>query len=224
MALATGKGLALLHGIRLTTPAIATHCERGRRSGIGIAAFDDGGLIVDAGRKAQTGVPPVIARLSFPERWRFLILLDPTHQGIHGTAETEAFSTLPPFPQESAAMLCHELIMQGLPALLEDDIVTFGGVIHHLQKMVGDHFATAQGGRFTSPKVARALSILGECGAVGMGQSSWGPTGFCLTESEESAKVLLQTVNAREPGIADLDIRIVTPRRSGARITPLTHA
>lgn len=223
MALATGAGLARLHNLALTTPEIAFACERGRRSGIGIAAFDEGGLIVDAGRTGSTRTPPVISRLPFPEDWRFLVLLDPTHLGIHGKAEVAAFDALPPFPRETAAMLCHQLLMQGLPALIEADVITFGEVIHRLQATVGDHFAAAQGGRYTSQKVEKALSWLEKAGAVGMGQSSWGPTGFCLVDSAEKATSLLESIKIEQPELADLDIRMVRPRQGGATITPIHH-
>jgi len=223
MALATGVGLSVLHGLDLKPAEIAERCGRGRRSGIGIAAFEAGGFIVDAGRNDQTQIPPVISRLPFPPAWRCLILLDPTHKGIHGPEEIAAFKALPPFPRETAAQLCHELLMQGLPAIVEEDIARFGTVIQNLQCIVGDHFAQAQGGRFTSPKVANALLELEHAGAVGIGQSSWGPTGFCLVESPEVAKNLVEKALIHRWAQDGLEIRIATPRNHGARITTITH-
>ncbi len=223
MALATGVGLSVLQGLDLKPAEIAERCGRGRRSGIGIAAFEAGGFIVDAGRNDQTQIPPVISRLPFPPAWRCLILLDPTHKGIHGPEEIAAFKALPPFPRETAAQLCHELLMQGLPAIVEEDIARFGTVIQNLQCIVGDHFAQAQGGRFTSPKVANALLELERAGAVGIGQSSWGPTGFCLVESPKVAKDLVEKVLTHPWAQEGLEIRIATPRNHGARITTITH-
>lgn len=223
MALAIGAGLSFLHGLNLKPTEIAAYCGRGQRSGIGIAAFETGGFIVDAGRNNRTQVPPVISRLPFPSSWRFLILLDPTHTGIHGPQEIAAFKALPAFPKETAAQLCHELVMRGLPAIAEEDIESFGAVIQNLQCIVGDHFAQAQGGRFTSPKVAQALLELERLGAVGIGQSSWGPTGFCLVDSPLKAEKLLK--ESVRSGWADqgLEIQIATPRARGASITPTTH-
>lgn len=223
MALATGAGLSMLHGLGLKPIEIASRCARGRRSGIGIAAFEAGGFIVDAGRNDRTRIPPVISRLPFPPSWRFLILLDTAHEGIHGPEEIAAFKALPGFPQEMAAQLCHELLMQGLPAIVEEDIATFGAVIQNLQCIVGDHFASAQGGRFTSPKVAEALRQLESAGAVGIGQSSWGPTGFCLVDSASKAERLLKEALTRDGADTGLEIQIVTPRSDGARITSTNH-
>jgi len=223
MALATGAGLSLLYELNLNSAQIAAHCGRGRRSGIGIAAFEAGGFIVDAGRNDRTPIPPVISRLPFPSSWRCLILLDPTHEGIHGPEEIEAFKALPPFPRETAATLCHELLMQGLPAIVEEDIASFGAVIQNLQCIVGDHFAQAQGGRFTSAKVAEALYQLESEGAVGIGQSSWGPTGFCLVDSPSMARKLQQECINQGWAQQGLEIRIATPRNHGAIIAPTTH-
>ena len=39
--------------------------DRGARSGVGAALFECGGLVVDAGRGANTTIPPVVARVSF---------------------------------------------------------------------------------------------------------------------------------------------------------------
>ena len=223
MVLATGAGLSALYGLDLKAPEIAAYCGRGRRSGIGIAAFEAGGFIVDGGRNDLTSVPPVISRLPIPSTWRFLILLDPTYKGIHGPEEVAVFKDLPPFSRETAAQLCHELLMQGLPALVEEDIQRFGTTIQNLQCIVGDHFAKAQGGRFTSPKVEKALQKLELAGAVGIGQSSWGPTGFCLVDSASKAEHLLKA--CLHHGWADdgLEIRIATPRARGALITLTTH-
>jgi predicted sugar kinase len=82
--------------------------------------------------------------------------------------------------------------MRGLPAVIEDDLMVFGEVITELQASVGDHFAAVQGGRFTSQAVERAVLWLGQQGAVGLGQSSWGPTGFCMVKSDAMANQLVE--------------------------------
>src|SRR6516162_3589621 len=52
LGLAVAAGLARLHGRDLAAPALAALVERGARSGIGIGAFAQGGLLVDGGRAA----------------------------------------------------------------------------------------------------------------------------------------------------------------------------
>jgi beta-RFAP synthase len=218
LALAVGAGLSRLHGLGLGAREIALRTGRGSRSGIGIAVFERGGLVVDGGRGERTEVPPVIARLDLPAEWRFLLVLDQRGLGLHGPAETAAFRALRPFPAQEAARLCHRLLMQGLPALAERDLASFGAVIAELQRSVGDYFAPAQGGRFTSPEVGRALQFLETLGAVGVGQSSWGPTGFCLVDSPEQAEALLAEARAQFADRPELRFLIGTARNSGAEI------
>jgi len=215
--LAVGMGLARFHGLDLGVRDIARASERGARSGIGIAVFEQGGLVVDGGRGADTVTPPLIARMEIPEPWRFILVFDRRGQGLHGKQEVEAFSTLPVFPATETARLCHLLMMQALPALAEGDIKGFGAVITELQSAVGDHFAPAQGGRFTSPEVAQAMAWLEAQGAVGIGQTSWGPTGFCMLESPRRAAELADLASRRFDG---LDILVATARNRGAEISP----
>jgi beta-RFAP synthase len=219
LALAVGAGLARFFGLELGLRDIALGLERGSRSGIGIAVFEQGGLVVDGGRGPRTLTPPLIARMHIPEAWRLLLVLDRRGQGLHGKQEVEAFNALPVFPVAESARLCHRLVMQALPALAEGDIQTFGDFITDLQNTVGDHFAPAQGGRFTSPEVGTALAWLQSQGAVGIGQTSWGPTGFCLLENHDQVVELAALAGSRFDG---LDFLIATARNLGAEILPDT--
>lgn len=197
MSLAVGAALSQFYGLGLTVRDIALLSERGARSGIGIGIFEKGGLVVDGGRGPDTKTPPLIAQMPIPEPWRFILVFDQRGQGLHGEQEISAFSRLPPFPQASAERLCYLLLMQGLPALAEHDLPRFGAVITELQRAVGEHFAPVQGGIFTSPDVAAAMTMLEQAGAVAIGQTSWGPTGFCAVESPQRAAELVQTLEAR---------------------------
>ena len=219
LALAVGMGMARYRGLELGVRDIAKLIQRGGRSGIGIAVFEQGGLVVDGGRGAGTATPPLLSRMEIPPAWRFILVFDRRGQGLHGKQEVEAFKTLPPFPVAETARLCHLLMMQALPALAEGDIKGFGAVITELQNAVGDHFAPAQGGRFTSPVVGMALDWLQKQGAVGLGQTSWGPTGFCMVENPEQALSLSSLVGQRFDG---LDFLVATARNQGAEILPGT--
>src|SRR4051794_30318233 len=57
LALAVGRAFSALHRLSLSTERIAQILTRGVRSGIGVAAFARGGLLVDGGRLAITGQP-----------------------------------------------------------------------------------------------------------------------------------------------------------------------
>lgn len=198
-ALALAVGAAMARG-RIEAATIATALGRGRRSGIGIAAFREGGLILDGGQGEKPLPPPILARHAFPPEWRVLLVLDEGFQGKHGGEELAAFARLTPFPAATAAELCRLVLMQALPALIERDVDRFGAAVTRLQAAVGDHFAPAQGGRFSSAAVAEALGWLQDRGVGGVGQSSWGPTGFAIVGDEARAQALAEDARARFAG------------------------
>ncbi|WP_119630557.1 beta-ribofuranosylaminobenzene 5'-phosphate synthase family protein [Methylocaldum marinum] len=218
LELAVGMALSRLYGLDLSIRDLAPIVERGARSGIGIAVFEQGGLVVDGGRGENSVNPPVIARLEFPVEWRFILVFDERDLGLHGKEEIDAFRSLPVFPAAEAAHLCHLLVMKALPALVEGDIRSFGDAIAELQRSVGDYFAPAQGGRFTSADVAEALAYLETRGAFGIGQSSWGPTGFCLVEDASRAETLISSARRQFAGAAGLRFLLASPRNTGAEV------
>jgi predicted sugar kinase len=87
-----------------------------------------------------------------------------------------------------------------------------------MQKRLGDYYAPSQGGsRFTSPDVGAVVEHLAREGALGIGQSSWGPTGFGFAPSAEDAE-RLAAVARRHPNARGLDIRICTGLNRGAEL------
>ncbi|MGZ0079291.1 beta-ribofuranosylaminobenzene 5'-phosphate synthase family protein [Methylomonas sp. Kb3] len=217
MALAVGAALNAFYGLKLSVREIAQLSDRGARSGIGIGIFETGGLVVDGGRGPDTKTPPMIAQMAVPEDWRFILVFDQRGQGLHGEQEVSAFQQLPPFPQTQAERLCYLLLMQGLPALAEGDLNKFGEVITALQQAVGEHFAPVQGGVFTSPDVAAAMASLAEQGAVAIGQTSWGPTGFCAVADPLRAAELLAQLE-RQFAASPLSFLVASARNQTAEI------
>lgn len=218
LALAIGTALCQLNGLQINLSALARMADRGARSGIGIAAFDRGGFVIDGGSSNRSQLPPVIVRLNVPEDWRFILVFDKNHEGLHGDQEIQAFENLPAFPQQEAARLCQSILMQALPSLVEEDVQGFGRVITDLQRTVGDYFADAQGGRYTSLEVGRAVSWLGEHGGVALGQSSWGPTGFCAVDGKQRAEGLVQGARREFSDYPELSFLAVNARNRGAQV------
>ncbi|RWE54841.1 beta-ribofuranosylaminobenzene 5'-phosphate synthase family protein [Mesorhizobium sp.] len=217
IALAVASALRTLHNLPLDIGGDATLLERGGRSGIGIASFERGGVIVDAGKDDSGRPPPVVARLPFPEEWRVIMILDHGGHGLHGDAEIAAFRSLPPFPASGSGEICRRVLMGIMPALIEHDLPAFGAAVAAIQMLIGTHFAPAQGGVFTSKRVERVAHGLNEAGAVGIGQSSWGPTGFAFAPSQDAA---VSYVSAVQQTVEDgIEIRIVKGRNSGAKIS-----
>jgi beta-ribofuranosylaminobenzene 5'-phosphate synthase len=218
IALAVAAGIRRLHNLPLDVPRDAIHLGRGARSGIGIGLFVRGGLVVDGGRGENASPAPIICHMPFPESWGVLVLLDPARHGLHGPEEATAFAALPEFPAAEAARLCRLVVMQALPALADRDLVGFAAAIEELQMRLGDYYAPVQGGhRFTSPQVAAALALLKHEGALGIGQSSWGPTGFAFVPSSAEA-TRLATLARQHPHCRGLDIRVCAALNRGADI------
>ncbi|PWC75347.1 GHMP kinase [Azospirillum sp. TSH64] len=216
LALAVGAALSAMTGRPLPPRRVANLLDRGARSGIGVGAFEQGGVILDGGKGALDEPPPVISRMALPEAWRMLLVFDDANRGLSGTAETVAFRDLPPFPADKAAYLCRLALMVGLPALAEGDAMRFGAAVTELQSVVGDHFAPAQGGRFSSLDVAEVLRWLPVAGAAGVGQSSWGPTGFAVFGDAASAERAAEGAQARWRTRPNLRFVVCRGRNHGA--------
>ncbi|MGE0024167.1 MAG: beta-ribofuranosylaminobenzene 5'-phosphate synthase family protein [Hyphomicrobium sp.] len=219
LALAIGFALTRLEGLSLTPQQIGDLAGRGARSAIGMAAFEGGGFIVDGGRGVRDAPPPVLIQTPFPEDWRVLLALDARAQGAHGDRETQAFAALPPFPDALADRLCRLVLMQLVPGLMEADLAAFGSALTQIQGIVGQHFAAAQGGSpWTSAAVGALLKRAAELGATGIGQTSWGPTGFAFAPSPDVA-VRLYDFLAGDAKARGLEIVIARGRNGGASIT-----
>ncbi|MEO8714704.1 MAG: beta-ribofuranosylaminobenzene 5'-phosphate synthase family protein [Acetobacteraceae bacterium] len=214
LALGVAGALRRLHGIPADPRADASLLGRGARSGIGIGLFEQGGLVVDGGHGAGAASPPLLARMAVPDSWRILLLLDHAREGFSGQREKDAFAGLRPMSAAASAEICRLLLMQALPGVAEDDLAAFGAAITRMQEIAGDHFAVAQGGRFTSPAVAASLKALNAAGAVGIGQSSWGPTGFAFARGDAEAARL-----AAIPRAEPIEIMIRRTRNRGADVT-----
>lgn len=216
LALAVGRAFAELHAIEVASRELARLLGRGARSGIGIAAFDAGGLLLDCG-PGRGSPAPVLARVAWPPAWRVLLVVDRQSRGLAGTEEARALAELAPLGPDAAARLAHAAIMQILPAAHEADFAPFARGVSELQRVLGDYFAPAQNGsRYTSAAVGRLIEWIGANAEAGVGQSSWGPTGFAFFPSQAAAQQALE--RARAAGVVEshLQLCVVGGRNRGA--------
>ena len=219
LALALGRAFASLHGIDVATGELARSLGRGKRSGIGVAAFDRGGFLLDGGPGKDTPAP-LLARVDFPEAWRVLLVLDPRGAGLHGDDEGHALGRLEPLPRTSAAHLAHVTLLQILPALHEADFAPFARGITEIQRVIGAHFAPAQrGSAYTSADVAQVVEWLGANFDAAIGQSSWGPTGFAIFPSQGDADRAVDRARAAGQIAAPLALRVVKGLNHGALLS-----
>jgi beta-ribofuranosylaminobenzene 5'-phosphate synthase len=218
LALAVATAVRRLHGWPDDPRTDAAYLGRGARSGIGVGLFSQGGLVIDGGKGSLNDPPPLLARTAVPEAWRVLVVLDRDREGLSGSRERAAFDSLGPMDAAVSGAICRLVLMQALPALAEQDLPSFGAAITAIQTHVGDYFAPSQGGRFTSPGVGAALRLLAEAGATGIGQSSWGPTGFAFAPSDTEARRLAGIVEESLP-TKRLDLLICRVFNQGASVT-----
>ncbi len=218
LSLAIGVAISRLYGSQKSVREIAALMKRGARSGIGIGGFSMGGFLVDGGRGESTEVPPIVSHSYFPEEWRVLLVFDKNVEGINGDPEKQIFNELLPMTEEVSGKICRLVLMRILPALAEKNCVDFGSAITEIQTMVGEHFSEAQQGHYSSQRVAEIMHWLSDHGATGIGQSSWGPTGFAIYPNELEAYSALQSVRKNWQEEKNLDFCLCTARNRMADV------
>ncbi|MGE5574854.1 MAG: beta-ribofuranosylaminobenzene 5'-phosphate synthase family protein [Ignavibacteria bacterium] len=196
LALAIAASISRLFGLTTSPSEWAVAMGRTAQSGVGTGVFEQGGLVVEAGKNTQNPscqIIPIICRQHFPEEWRFVIAIPNEKKGLSKQAETNAFKKLPPMPAQDAGKICRLTMMKLLPAVAEKDIENFGEALTQIQNIVGDSFAKAQGGRFASSPAAKTVGFMLKNGAYGGGQSSWGPTVYGVVKSAEAQDLQVKT-------------------------------
>lgn len=196
LSLGIATAVNVLYDLNLDVLELANAVGRGGTSGIGVAAFDTGGFIVDGGHRYpeqkssfvpssaadDISPPPILLRYTFPN-WPLLIVL-PNCSRIYGDAELELFRTLCPQPASVAPKLSHLLLMQVLPAILENDMSNFGKALNQIQTFGWKRVEIdAQGA-----ELQQTLEFLQSNGALGAGVSSWGPAICAVSEEIEELK------------------------------------
>jgi beta-RFAP synthase len=213
LGLAVASGLAASWGLQFDLATLARRVGRGLRSALGAHGFAQGGILVEAGKSEANRLAPLVARMTFPERWRLVLVLAGTESGvgIHGDREVQAFAQLAtrPASPERTDVLCRLVLLGMLPALVERDQESFGEAVYEFNRRVGEAFAPVQGGIYSCPRVAELVAFARAQGVAGVGQSSWGPTVFAVVADNDRAEFLAAQLRGHF-GLTD-DTVIVTP-------------
>jgi beta-ribofuranosylaminobenzene 5'-phosphate synthase len=235
LALSVASALARLFSIDADVLELAGVMDRGCRSGIGIAAFERGGFIVDAGRRviapdlrsvhsgtglasSQDLTPPTIVRYPFPKDWTFVVAIPRSGCGLAGAQEVRAFHRIAGRPAD-AGRLSRLLLMQMLPSVLERDPVVFGESLTMIQRIVGHWFQPVQGGTFATTQGAALVKAMSRAGALGVGQSSWGPAVYGLAKDRQMASSIIDEMKAIVPAKIDADIFPAHASNRGAAVS-----
>jgi len=192
-ALAAGMAVNELYDLGLGVYDIAIKAGRGGTSGIGVAAFERGGFILDGGHKfsqkkaflpsAASKLPPapVLLRRDFPG-WDVVVAV-PEQKGASQKNEVDIFRKECPVPLQEIEKLSHVILMRLLPSLAEEDLVTFGKSINAIQGL-GFKKREVE----LQPVSKDLMQVLRDGGAHGAGMSSFGPTVYAFGEDANNLK------------------------------------
>ncbi|MDH7596775.1 MAG: beta-ribofuranosylaminobenzene 5'-phosphate synthase [Methanothrix sp.] len=227
LAVAVGKTLCELYGHKANIREIASAVSRGGTSGIGVAAFEMGGFIVDGGHtfgpgreksdfrpsSASAGVrpPPVIARHDFPESWRIVLAVPNIEKGAYGQREVDIFREYCPVPLSEVQELCYQIMVRMMPSVIEEDLDTFGMAVNRIQQLGFKRVEV----ELQHPMVKMLMQEMVSAGAACAGLSSFGPTVYAITDTntreiESAARDVMGDVGG--------EVIITRSRNQGARI------
>lgn len=222
LALAVARGLAELHGAPADAERLAALVQRGARSAVGTWLFQQGGFVLEGGRRLDGGVAPLLVRHPMPTEWHVVVAIPDAAPGLSGDDEAKAFRGLPPASEREVERVSHLVLMQLLPALVEADLPAFGEALTEVQTITGGWFASQQGGPFAPGPTRQLLEVLREGGAAGVGQSSWGPTVYGVVSGKDAAEELAALV---APVVGPGGSVVAVPfSNTGANVTYRTDA
>ena len=231
LAAATLAAVATAHGeaprVRERAPALG----RGGRSGVGVATFEAGGFVLDAGHPTarfttdrpadgEWTVPPVAARHDVPEDWRFLLVRPDADPGRNGDAEDDAMRTAVERAEPGIADRIGGIVTRRvLPAIATGNAERFGAAVAEIGRLNGAWYADEQGGVYRPP-VGDVVASLSDAAAVfGAGQSSWGPTVYGVTDAANADAAATAGERALDEAGVSGSVAVVRAADGGARVT-----
>jgi beta-ribofuranosylaminobenzene 5'-phosphate synthase len=205
---------------------------RGGRSGVGVAAFQTGGFVFDAGHpterftterpaRGEWDVPPVAARHDVPDDWRFLLVLPDADPGKSETEEDESMRSV--VERADAALadrIAGVVTRRVLPAIAEGDVEAFGESVAEVGRLNGAWYADEQGGVYRPPAGVLVDELDSSSAVVGAGQSSWGPVVYGVTDASRADAAAAAGWDALDAVGVSGDVRVVEPRNVGALVEP----
>ncbi len=187
LVLGVGHVLSKLYKIDVTAREIAESLGRGGASGIGVAAFESGGFILDGGHStrekgeflpssASKATPaPILARYDFPD-WKIALVI-PKGKEVSGKKELDIFQRYCPIPKADVERLSHLILMKMLPAVVEEDIAAFGESVNEIQN-IGFKKIEVE----LQNQAVRDLLTGCQKASFGAGLSSFGATIYCIVD------------------------------------------
>ncbi len=230
LALATLAAIARSYdrepAVRERAPALG----RGGRSGIGVAAFEQGGFILDSGHpsalftaeapaEGEWDVPSVAARHRIPADWRFILVIPDAPPGRSGTDEEAAMRrAVTDADPELADRVAGLIVRALLPAIADGDAARFGTAVNEVGRLNGTWYVGEQGGTYRPPVGEIVETLATTNGVYGAGQSSWGPAVYGVTDEQHVTMAREAGETALDAAGVDGEVRVVSGRNRGARV------
>jgi beta-ribofuranosylaminobenzene 5'-phosphate synthase len=230
LALASLVGIARAHDQTVDARAYAPEIGRGGRSGVGVATFEDGGLVVDAGHRTEQftsrppdagdwSVPATLVQRPLPDEWRFVLVTPDATEGQSGETEQASMQSVveradPGIADDIATVLTRQL----LPAVAEGTLSAFGAAIERIGRLNGAWYADEQGGVYRPPAGSLITELQTSRAIHGAGQSSWGPTVYGVIHTDQSEQARQAGEDALATADVDGTVRVVSPSRTGATV------
>lgn len=222
-ALSAAVAVNELYGLGKSVNELAIAANRGTTSGVGVAAFERGGFLLDGGHRFSDkntfshdvkGVPPglLLSRFEFPD-WPLVIAV-PNGNGVHDDEEVDIFNKACPIPLPEVQEVSHVILMQMLPALLENDPEAFGAAVNRLQT-VGFKKREVD----LQPAAQDIMVLMRDLGCYGAGMSSFGPLVYGLAESPKEAARVRKEVQHMLDESAGGSVFVTKARNRGAEIS-----
>jgi len=208
----------------------APELGRGGRSGVGVAAFESGGFVLDAGHpterfttsrppRGEWTVPPVAARHEVPPDWRFVLVLPDAPPGKADDSEDESMRAAVESADAGLAdQISGVVTRRVLPALATGDVDAFGAAVAEVGRLNGAWYAGEQGGVYRPPAGAIVDELADSPAISGAGQSSWGPSVYGVTDADRAGAAEDAGRGALNAAGVDGDVLVVQPRNHGATV------
>lgn len=223
-SLAVAAAVNELYGLGKSVRELAAAVKRGGTSGIGVAAFENGGFIVDGGHRfrdkgafmpsaiSRVSPAPVLFREDFPD-WDLVVAV-PNDKGMHDQEEINIFKEFCPLPVEEVREIAHVVLMQMMPSVLEKDLENFGAAVNHIQTA---GFNKRE--NLIWPDFVKSIASFMRSRSYGAGVSSFGPAVYSLVDNKAEGKELQVEVQKMLDESVGGTVFMAKAQNSGAKIS-----
>ena len=230
MALSVYTAVSRVYGIDSNIREIAPKLGRGKRSGIGVSVFEKGGFCIDEGHKNVPGngeilkskewkIPVERYTSKIPEEWSFVVAMIEEVPGYSGEMEDGLIRmVIRNAKNEITSEIDNVIANNLLPSIVKNDCKGFGSAISEISWLNGLWYEKYQNGIYRPP-IGNIIEILQEDNRIfGMGQSSWGPSLYCITIKDHENEIRKKVHKVLNEFDIEGKVIITSARNKGAEI------